>query len=302
MNIQLKYVDLNNGERLAYREREGGTDVVVLLHGNMTSSLHWDLLLESLDPTFKVYAIDMRGFGESTYHRAVDSIEDFAEDIREVLSKLEIASCDLIGWSTGGAVALQVAAREEKQVRRVVLLASASTRGYPYYQQIEESRLERLETKEAIAADPVRTIPIEEAYLTRNTVLLKQIWDSLIYTKNQPSEERYQKYIDDMCTQKNLADVYYALNTFNMSEHHNGLVEGSGEVNNISQSVLILWGEHDLVISEVMTQELIEDLGERAYYVRLKDCGHSPLIDDLAQVTKVMEDFLKKKETSLFSV
>ena len=61
--VQYKQVDLPNGERISYQEREGGEKKLLLIHGNMTSSKHWDLVIEHLDPSYKVYGIDMRGFG-----------------------------------------------------------------------------------------------------------------------------------------------------------------------------------------------------------------------------------------------
>ena len=33
-------VQLANGESIAYRKREGGTNPLLLIHGNMTSSKH----------------------------------------------------------------------------------------------------------------------------------------------------------------------------------------------------------------------------------------------------------------------
>jgi hypothetical protein len=38
-DISLQYVQLANGERIGYRERAGGTRPLVLVHGNMTSSV-----------------------------------------------------------------------------------------------------------------------------------------------------------------------------------------------------------------------------------------------------------------------
>jgi len=38
--VQYKQVDLPNGERISYREREGGEKKLLLIHGNMTSSKH----------------------------------------------------------------------------------------------------------------------------------------------------------------------------------------------------------------------------------------------------------------------
>ncbi|KGX87814.1 hypothetical protein N784_14235 [Pontibacillus litoralis JSM 072002] len=42
-----------------------------------------------------------------------------------------------------------------------------------------------------------------------------------------------------------------------------------------------------------MTEEFVEDFGVRASYKELVGCGHSPMIDDLDQVIKAMEDFFR---------
>ena len=58
IKVELKKVPLPNGETLTYREREGGDRNLLLIHGNMTSSKHWDLLIDRLNPNLKVYALD----------------------------------------------------------------------------------------------------------------------------------------------------------------------------------------------------------------------------------------------------
>src|SRR3954452_13066707 len=82
VNVTLKEVKLANDETLTYRERDGGEIKVLLIHGNMTSSKHWDLVLENLDAKYKLYAVDLRGFGGSTYTNLVMSIKDFSDDIK----------------------------------------------------------------------------------------------------------------------------------------------------------------------------------------------------------------------------
>ena len=89
-----------------------------------------------------------------------------------------------------------------------------------------------------------------------------------------------------MLTQKNLADVYHSLNTFNISEQHNGLNEGTNQAKDITIPVLILRGDRDYVVTEQMTKEIVEDLGDNATYIPLEDTGHSPLIDDLEQTKR----------------
>lgn len=292
--MEVKKVAIENGETIAYREREGGEQVVILVHGNMTSSKHWDLLIDVLDPKYKLYALDLRGFGFSTYHERITSIKDFSDDLKAFVDKIGLSHFSLVGWSTGGAVSLQFAANYPEYVEKVVLLASASTRGYPIFAMREDGTFDtdkRLKTIEEIEADR-RTIMMQSLYDTRNKQGLKEVWNSLIYIHKQPDEAKYDEYLDDMLTQRNLADVYHALNSFNISDVHNGLKIGTNEAALIKAPVLNLYGETDLVVTKRMTDEIAEDLGDRATTVQLKGCGHSPIIDDLSHLKREIENFL----------
>lgn len=293
--IAFKKVNLPNDETLTYREREGGEQPVLLVHGNMTSSLHWDVLMEKMDDRYKLYAVDLRGFGGSTYNKRITSIKDFASDVKLFVDAIGLKDFALIGWSTGGAVGMQFAADYPGYCQKLVLLASASTRGYPYYGSKEDGTIDlenRLKTLEEIEQDKGKTIPFQAAYDNNDREFLKGVWNSLIYTHKQPEPEQYERYIDDMRTQRNLADVYHALNTFNISAVHNGLVEGTNQAKDIQIPVYILHGDRDYVVTRPMQEEIMADLGEHATFIELKDCGHSPLIDDLDQLLKVLEEIL----------
>ncbi|RBW70705.1 alpha/beta fold hydrolase [Bacillus taeanensis] len=291
--VELKAVELPNGEKIGYREREGGEEVVLLIHGNMTSSKHWDLVLEHMNEKYKLYAVDLRGFGTSSYNEPINSIKDFSEDIKQFVDGLGLEQFSILGWSTGGAVGMQFAANYPQYMNKLLLLAPASTRGYPMA-NLSTIPPTRYETKQEIEGDLTRTIPITAAYKMKNTEFLRSIWDALIYTDNKPEEKRYEEYLEDMITQRNLADVYHALNTFNISKHHNGVTEGTGEAANIEAPVYVLWGENDKVISKEMIDEVIEDLGDKAALIILKGCGHSPPIDDLGQLLTAVESVLKE--------
>ncbi|GAA3325912.1 hypothetical protein GCM10020331_059700 [Ectobacillus funiculus] len=74
----------------------------------MTSSKHWDLLIEELDSKYKLYAVDMRGFGISSYHTPIERIKDFSDDIKLFVDEMGLKKIfGIIGWSTGGAVAME---------------------------------------------------------------------------------------------------------------------------------------------------------------------------------------------------
>lgn len=292
---ELKYVELLNGETLSYRERIGGEELCIFVHGNMTSSKHWDVLIENFDPRYTIIAPDLRGFGGSTYKNRITHMRDFSDDLKSFVDSLGLKDFSLLGWSTGGAVAMQFCADYPGLCNKLMLLASASTRGYPFYQTNEDGTQStiRLKTIAEIENDIGKTIPMQGLYDTKNRDGLKAVWNAVIYTHNQPDEQKYEEYVDDMLTQRNLADVYHVLNTFNISHHDNEAAKGTGEIDKILIPVLILYGERDYVVPGNMTEELIEDFGEKAKVVKLVNCGHSPLIDDLDQLKNAIEQFLK---------
>ncbi|WP_203362040.1 alpha/beta hydrolase [Bacillus sp. REN10] len=295
--VALNKVTLANGETLSYLEREGGIEPLLLIHGNMTSSKHWDVLIDQLDKQYKVYAVDLRGFGGSTYHKPIQSIKDFSDDVKHFVDEIGLNHFSIVGWSTGGAVAMQFVADYPGLCDRLILLASASTRGYPFFGSTPEGlpdESNRLTTYEEIKADPTKTIMIQKAYDMKNRELLKGLWNMLIYTENQPEPARYEEYIDDMLTQRNLAEVYHSLNTFNISNDYNGAVAGTNQAKDITIPVLVLRGDRDFVVTAEMTEEIINDLGGHAEFIELTNCGHSPLIDDLEQLTSEMTKFLEK--------
>ncbi|WNF38653.1 alpha/beta hydrolase [Bacillaceae bacterium IKA-2] len=294
--VSLQSILLENGETIFYRERTGGEEKLLLIHGNMTSSKHWDLFIDALDERYKLYAVDMRGFGESTYHQPINSIQDLTDDVKQFVDILGLEKFSLIGWSAGGAVSMQLAIDYQDRVTKLILLASASTRGYPFFQVNKAGDTIRLKTKSEIEQDTVKSLPIVNAYETRNKDFLKALWNAIIYTTKQPSEILYDQYIEDMLTQRNLTDIYHALNTFNISIVHNGLVEGTGKVKEIKMPTLVLWGENDLVVTEQMTREIVEDLSGPTKVVYLKECGHSPLIDNLELLKVEIENFLEDRK------
>lgn len=294
--MTLHYVELKNGETLSYRKRPGGNETIVLIHGNMTSSKHWDLLMEALPDTYTIYAPDLRGFGESTYHERIESIRDFSHDIADWADQLDLEEFHVIGWSLGGVISMQLTIDHPEKVKKLVLLASASSQGYPFVQYLDPNDLtktKRLTTLEEIAADPLRTQHIQGLYDRKDREGLKSVWNAGIYTENQPSPDLYNTYVDDMLTQRNLVDVYHALNTFNISEVINEAAEGTGEIASIKVPVHVISGDRDLIVPKYMTEQLILDFKGHAQHTELLNTGHSPLIDQLNELVKTIDTFLK---------
>jgi pimeloyl-ACP methyl ester carboxylesterase len=293
-DITLRTIDLPNGETMGYREREGGQETVLLVHGNMNSSKHWDLVMENMDSRFKIYAVDLRGFGVSTYHTPIRDLTDFTRDVKSFTDAMGLESFTMVGWSTGGGVVMQYAADYPEQVKKLILLDSMSTRGYPFYMDGSDGMPDltrRLTTREEIEAQP-KTGIVSAAGAQRDKEFMRMLFNAAVYPNRKPSDERYEEYLEDILTQRNLADVYHGLNVFNISETSNDASPGTGAAKRIKAPTLVIWGKDDLVVTEQMTMEILEDLAPVARPVFMDGCGHSPLVDDLPALLKHITDFI----------
>ena len=51
--------------------------LLLFIHGNMTSSKHWDILMEAVSEDYTIIAPDLRGFGGSTYNKRATHVTRF---------------------------------------------------------------------------------------------------------------------------------------------------------------------------------------------------------------------------------
>ncbi len=295
MGISVQSVRINNGETISYRKAGEGEVTLLLIHGNMSSSQHWEPLLKALPPGFTAYAIDLRGCGDSSYQQPVNSLADFAEDIADFTRELNLDKFIPIGWSTGGGVAMLLAAEYPRLVDKLVLLETVSYQGYPIYRKNEKGEPiagEFYASKEEMAADPVQVAPVQAAYEAGNSDLLRYLWDELIYTANKPGPEDYEKNIAATMKQRNLVDLDWALAAFNIGHKFNGVTQGNGLVDKISCPVIAFWGDSDLVVTRAMVEETVEAIGDSARLVILENCGHSPVTDSLEEILQEINEFV----------
>lgn len=293
--ITLKSINLPKGEILGYREAGSGDKVLLLIHGNMTSSKHWEILMEQLLENYKIYAVDLRGFGISTYNNRISSIKDFSEDVKSFVDALGLKKFAMAGWSTGGGVAMQFTADYPDYVDKLILVESVGVKGYPMFKKDENGQpifTEHIKTREEIEKDKVQVVPVLKAYETKDKEYMKNLWNLVIYTHNKPEDNLYEEYLDDMMTQRNLVDVDYALVTFNISREHNGVIQGSGLVDKIDIPTLVLQGDRDYVVPKEMGEDIAKAIGDNAKLTILEDSGHSPFIDCLPKVVKEFKDFI----------
>ena len=113
-----------NGLKMYY-EVHGSGEPVVLLHGAfMTITNNWAGWIGELSKTRKVIAVELQGHGRTADIPREFTYEHLADDVAALLDYLKIPRADLIGYSMGGAVAMECAIRHPDKVRRAVIISS----------------------------------------------------------------------------------------------------------------------------------------------------------------------------------
>ena len=288
------YQSIPSGETLAYRKCGVGGNNLVLLHGNMSSSVHFQPLMEQLEQYFTIYALDLRGFGDSTYNHSFDSLHELADDIKEFISLLGITSPVIMGWSTGGGLAMEIAADLGSDVRGIILLSSVGIQGYTMFRKDSSGAPimgDCLMNKDEIAVDTVQVAPALRAYESNDKEFFRYLWNLVIYHKAQPPAEDYELYLEAILKQRNLVDVDYSLVHFNVSDTSNLVGTGNGRARLITCPVFIIHGEADMVVPVEEARKTKEFFGEQASLHILSGLSHSIITDDLVALTGLIQRF-----------
>src|SRR3954447_12025991 len=93
---------------LAYDDVGAGA-CVVLIHGHPFDRSLWQPQVDALATVFRVVAPDLRGFGESPVTPHTVSMRAYADDVEELLARLDIDRAAVVGLSMGGLVAMELA-------------------------------------------------------------------------------------------------------------------------------------------------------------------------------------------------
>jgi pimeloyl-ACP methyl ester carboxylesterase len=115
-------VDLH-GHRAIYRIAGSGPPVV-LIHGMVNSSRHWEEVALRLASDHTVIAPDLIGHGDSATPRGDYSLGAHAASIRDLLSAIGVDRASIVGHSLGGGVAMQFFYQFPQRTQRLALVSS----------------------------------------------------------------------------------------------------------------------------------------------------------------------------------
>ena len=103
---------------------EGNGETLVFIHGLSDNLLYWEYLASNLKHEYQILRVDLRGHGESEKGNEEITINTYVRDLNNLLEELDISKVNLIGFSLGGAVALEFTNKYPQKVDSLVLMSS----------------------------------------------------------------------------------------------------------------------------------------------------------------------------------
>jgi pimeloyl-ACP methyl ester carboxylesterase len=152
-----KYAEVN-GINLYY-ETHGTGRPMILLHGGLGSGEMFGPALPALAEGHQVIAVDLQGHGRTAdIDRPID-LRLMADDIAALIRHLGLDKPDVVGYSLGGGVALQVAVKYPDLVRKLVICSVYIRRNAAY----PELRAQQGQVS-AAAAEFMKDTPMYQLY------------------------------------------------------------------------------------------------------------------------------------------
>ena len=290
--MEKKYISIGK-ETIAYLDIGEGP-VVLMVHGNMSSSVHYEPLISRIKDKYRCIALDLRGFGDSSYNNRFDTLEELADDVNLFTEALGIDSYYLVGWSNGGGVSLKFCAKYPEKVKKFFDIEGAGLKGYPLYRKENyKSTGEPYASKEEMAADPIQVAPAIACFEKGDSAMMTAIWDATIYTVNKPTKEQNELWMSETLKQRNLVDLDWALANLNMSDEFTPYGKGDGSIKNIKCPVALTMAEKDIVVPDYMVLDNYNALGSLATLLPYENCGHSPMVDCPDRLAEDVVNFFK---------
>ena len=118
--METGFVDVDGGK--LYYETDGDGPAVVLIHAGFLDGRMWDSQFRSYSKTYKTIRYDVRGYGRSSVAK-----EKFSDhnDLRALLTHLNVARATIIGVSNGGRIALDFTVEYPERIQSLALVSPA---------------------------------------------------------------------------------------------------------------------------------------------------------------------------------
>ncbi len=238
---------------VVHYEVSGRGKPVILLHGWLGSWGYWAETMSRLQSSYRAYALDFWGFGDSGKRQDSFLVSDFVALVDEFMERLGIEAAPVIGHSMGGTVALSLALTHPRRVRQVAVIGSPiDGRSLSFWLKL---------AGEPWAAHLLWKVPFALPTFLRAF--------SLRATKE--SQRWYQMVTKD--ASDTTVDSFFSSIR---SLHHTNLTD---KMANIPVPVMGIYGAKDIIVNPNQA-DVMEATAPHPHVVRLPNSGHFPMLDE----------------------
>ena len=132
MNYKQNFIDTETVRTAYFRAGEGNKQKLLVLHGNVSSSVFFMPLMPLLEDRYDVVVPDLRCFGR-TEAKPIDATRgyrDWSDDIFAFSKAIGWKKFFLLGWSMGGDIAMQFTIDHGDMVEKLILVAPGPPYGF----------------------------------------------------------------------------------------------------------------------------------------------------------------------------
>jgi esterase len=250
-----------------------GRPPIVFLHGGGLTAHTWDLVCLALRRSYRCFALDQRGHGDSAWPEDADyGPEAFIADIEALVEQLQLHRPVLVGQSLGGINALNYAARHADTLAALVVVDAGPQVRWEDGRRIREfiSETAEVQSLEEFMERAKAFNPRRDQRLLRRSLMhnLRRLPDGRLVRKSDPR----------------LLAAFRA----SFYEHRDRLGDG---LESITCPTLVMRGAE----SEVFSEQHAEDLARRlphGSWVRIEGAGHTIQGDNPRALSEALVRFL----------
>jgi pimeloyl-ACP methyl ester carboxylesterase len=244
---------------------------MVLLHGNFASSRWWEPFFAILPDDIYAIAPDLRGCGGSAKSADGYEIHEQAADVAALVDALGLEEFDLVGHSSGGAIAIEYALNHGERLHSLILVDTAPVEGV--FTPLEGLRLmEQMRTDRDLLGRALATLMPSAPSPTMTATEFDAFFEELVSDAQSMAPAAFSA-------------VAQALDRWNRFE----------EVHRLSLPTLLIWGNQDTIVDrDATTRTLIAIPGAGNLEV-LRGVGHSPMIEAPVVLAERIIDFIAEE-------
>jgi pimeloyl-ACP methyl ester carboxylesterase len=274
---QSLFCDLN--ERTVHYTQSGHGPHLVLIHGIAASLYVWRFIIPELSKHFTVTALDLPGFGFSSKHPYHDyGLDQQADNVVDFLDSIGIKEAGLVGSSMGGTVALWMAKKYPERFGRVAAISPSTNPGILRY-------LDLFPLRPLVA--PIVPLAKSFKYLATHTTV-RLFMSRTIVNQSLLTDESVSAYLRPFIEGED------SFTTLLKATRLIGDKRLPGELGQIKNPVLVLYGKHDRLVPYKYIEELLTHLPS-SKFVAHPQAGHHSMEDDPQWVIENVKNFFSTK-------